>query len=941
MKSRKAQAFMTDFMASIAIFGAILTLFMTMWSLGVDSQQSFDREDLLQEQAERTADFLVTTEGYPNNWEEEGVEARIPGFATSDNVLSAKKIKAFNHLSYERQTVLTKTQNFTLKFRDSETGEILQPAEVEDGEEDGTEGGELGNMLGAEPIAYIVQSGAEFSTLESLDNLNNSEREWYFYFPSEENQNELDDLTAEEVYTNEGSGRQMMERMISDAADKGWSSFTVGERVEASMISEVTDIDSDGGREVYYKDGDDILNYYDMETGQTTRVDSVTGFARMGAVADFTEEEGVELAYIDDNDQIAFYNLNTDTVTETTVNAQDLGQSFTNEDATAVALTNGNDNLAYYSQENGETVTAANGERVGGVSDIDGDGENEIAYMDGNGNLAYHGIESDSSEATSFQIQDVGWSNNGRTAVHSNSNDHFGYWNYTDSSFQNTGIAAESVSDFTQINGKDSILYLDTVENQDLAVYDAEHGVKKYLRTGDSQNIRASEGGYSVNLPDYGQSVAYQDSDGYLNFYVRSEDNTVRLNKRVDYVGGAADIDGDGSQEISYIDNDNRDLEYYDFEDREFVNAMEAGSTVRGKEVGEPADLDNDDSVELAYMTDNDNLGYYDFEDQEVVEFNSLGQIQTLGASKDVDFDDNNEIIYVQNGDTLAYYDPVDDEVEETGVEADYAGGAADITGSPEREIMYRNNDQQIAYYNTNTGETVEETTRIRRTGSMMQLNEDDGFDGIAINNDNRLGYFDFSLSLNYNTVISENADIQQNNVENTPILEQAVDQGMTYYHSRNDLSIIREVFGINTQDSGSDTGEVQKVEPLISSEFEVGDEVPFSNVQTAIEPTEADQVFVNSTASPDACLACGIKYGDGGVYYLADMSVEGTDNQASLNEPGEVISSAEAVGAGNPFNIGINPLDSANTVIAVDRQVAVNRSGELQKAEMDYIVWR
>lgn len=925
---------MSDFAVSMALFGVILAAFFVPWNTMIESDQRFSEEQFLKTEAERTASLLISTPGYPANWEEEDVEVSIPGFsATQDNVISMNKLEAFARMRNTSQRSVLGTQGFSIEFRDSETGKILNYSSSED-EED-----EISSYIGRGPVAYVVQEGAEFSSLEALGDLNESGREWYFYFPSESNQDQLDSLTAEQVYTNEGSGPPMMERLISDAADKGWNSFTVGERVEASTISEAADIDGDGGREVYYKDGDDILNYYDMETGQTVQIDSVTGFARMGAVADFTEEEGLELAYIDDNDQIAFYNRNTDTVTETTVNAQDLGQSFTNEGATAVALTNGNDNLAYYSQENGETVTSANGERVGGVSDIDSDGENEIAYMDGNGNLAYHGIESDSSEATSFQIQDVGWSNNGRTAVHSNSNDHFGYWNYTDSSFQNTGIPAESVSDFTQIDGKDSILYLDTVENQDLAVYDTEHGVKKYLRTGEGQDIRASEGGYRVNILGYGQSVAYQDSDGYLNFYVRNEENNVRLNKRVDYVGSAADIDGDGSQEIAYIDNDNRDLEYYDFEDREFVNAIEDGSTVRGKEVGEPADLDDDDSVELAYMTDNDNLGYYDFEDQEVVEFNSLGQVQTLGASKDVDFDDNNEIIYIQNGDTLAYYDPVDDEVEETGVEADYAGGAADITGSPEREIMYRNSDQQIAYYNTNTGETVEETSRIRRTGSMMQLNEDDGFDGIAINNNNRLGYFDFSLSLNYNTVISENADIQQNNVENTAILEQAVDQGMTYYHSRNDLSIIREVFGINTQDPGSDTGEVQQREPLISSSFEEGEEISFSNVQSGLQLTGSDRVFVNSTAAPDACLACRTDYGDGKIYYLADMSLEGTSNQSSLENPENSITSPVRIG--NPFDLGLNITETAETVISVDRQVIVNKSGGFENAEMNYVVWR
>lgn len=115
---------MTDFMASVAIFGAIITLFMTMWSLGVDSQTSFDREDLLRSQAERTADFMVTTGGYPENWEETGVEARIPGFATQQNVLSVEKIEAFNNLTYEEQKTLTKTQNFYLRFVNG-TGSVI------------------------------------------------------------------------------------------------------------------------------------------------------------------------------------------------------------------------------------------------------------------------------------------------------------------------------------------------------------------------------------------------------------------------------------------------------------------------------------------------------------------------------------------------------------------------------------------------------------------------------------------------------------------------------------------------------------------------------------------------------------------------------------------------------------------------------------------------
>lgn len=132
---------MTDFMASVAIFGAILTLFMTMWGLGIDSQDSFDREDLLQDQAERTVDFMVTTQGYPENWEQPSVEPRIPGFATSDNVLSMEKLEAFSNISYEEQKRLTKTQNFTLTFSDTETGETLE--HEGDGENPFDIGGEL------------------------------------------------------------------------------------------------------------------------------------------------------------------------------------------------------------------------------------------------------------------------------------------------------------------------------------------------------------------------------------------------------------------------------------------------------------------------------------------------------------------------------------------------------------------------------------------------------------------------------------------------------------------------------------------------------------------------------------------------------------------------------------------------------------------------------
>lgn len=942
MKTRKAQAFMTDFMASVAIFGAILTLFMTMWSLGVESQTSFDREDMLRKQAERTADFMVTTEGYPSNWEQSAVEARIPGFAENDNILSAEKIKAFGNLSYERRKTLTKTQNFTLEFRDSRTGKILN--ETIDGE-DGGDGGEGdegfdANAIGSEPVAYIVQSGVELSSLEFLDDLNESGREWYFYYPSESDRDQLDQLTAEEVYVNDDDGPPMVERMIADAADKGYNKFRIGDRVEAATTSEITDLDGDGGREFFYEDGDDRLNIYDLEDKTIRSIETVPEFARMGAVDDFAATAGDELAYINDNERLTFYSLEDDEITETSQSAIDVGDATNIGGEQALFLIDGDDNLLYYT-DSGTTDTSLNGQRVGGAGDVDDDGSTEVAFMDENDELVFYEPEDGSEESTTFQITDAGWIYQESVAVISNSNDHFGLWNATDSSFENSEIEAEYVSDFTEVDGIPSVLFTDTQRNQDLAFYDANTGVRRYLRTGESEDIRADDGGWEVDIPGYGQSFAYVDGSGYINFYIRSQDTTAHLRQRAQYLGGSGDVDGDGVDELVYLDNDNRNLDYYDFEQGTSIAVQEDGSNVRGKEIGVPADLDNDDRVEIPYMTDNDLLGYYDYEDNQITEFASVGQIDTLGGTGDIDREGNQEIIYIAD-DTVQYYDAVDSENTDTGQEASYAGGAADLTGNPELEVVYRNADQQLEYYNPNTDSATEETTRIRRAGSVTELNEDDGYDGIITNQNSRLGYFDFSLSLNYNTVVAENVDVEPGNIENDAILRSAVEAGMTYLHTRNDVTMLSDTFGMDTQDPGSDTAEIQKVEPLLNSDqYSVGDEVPFSNVQTGFQ--NVDEVFANSTGDPAACMACRQDFGDGKVYYLVGLEAEDSSSQIGFDNVSDSVKSNETVvtESENPFNQGIDPIPEAETVIVVDRQVAVNRSGNIQPVELEYVVWR
>jgi len=59
-------------------------------------------EDQIRQDAYYTTTFLVSTQGYPADWNQSTVE--IVGLASeSDNVISAQKLREFRKISYERQ----------------------------------------------------------------------------------------------------------------------------------------------------------------------------------------------------------------------------------------------------------------------------------------------------------------------------------------------------------------------------------------------------------------------------------------------------------------------------------------------------------------------------------------------------------------------------------------------------------------------------------------------------------------------------------------------------------------------------------------------------------------------------------------------------------------------------------------------------------------------
>jgi hypothetical protein len=114
----KGQTFMPDFMASMVIFGLVLTVFLSSWSTVVSDQGELEKEGVI-DTADRTSTFLVSTSGYPENWNSDSVE--IVGFAQSENILDFDKIREFGDISYSNQTRLMRARDFYLEF-ENETG---------------------------------------------------------------------------------------------------------------------------------------------------------------------------------------------------------------------------------------------------------------------------------------------------------------------------------------------------------------------------------------------------------------------------------------------------------------------------------------------------------------------------------------------------------------------------------------------------------------------------------------------------------------------------------------------------------------------------------------------------------------------------------------------------------------------------------------------------
>lgn len=125
---------MPDFIGSLLVFSVVLTVFLFSWNSVEANQNKFGTENQMRQDAYYTTTFLVSTQGYPEDWTNSTVE--IPGFTSeSDNVISTDKLREFRELSYKKQKKLLGARNFYLVFKDEEDNIIqLDSENIEYGE---------------------------------------------------------------------------------------------------------------------------------------------------------------------------------------------------------------------------------------------------------------------------------------------------------------------------------------------------------------------------------------------------------------------------------------------------------------------------------------------------------------------------------------------------------------------------------------------------------------------------------------------------------------------------------------------------------------------------------------------------------------------------------------------------------------------------------------
>ncbi|WP_181693290.1 hypothetical protein [Natronomonas sp. LN261] len=185
--------------------------------------------------------------------------------------------------------------------------------------------------------------------------------------------------------------------------------------------------------------------------------------------------------------------------------------------------------------------------------------------------------------------------------------------------------------------------------------------------------------------------MAFTDSNSNLKF-VDADGNVGDTGVTADDVGGVADFDDDGDQEIAFVGSNGV----------EFVDASGSTTTMdtAANDIGGVGDPDEDGDPEVAYM-DGTNLQFVDGAGN----IDDLGRsVNGVGGIGDVDDDGSPEIVAEgYTYDYLTYYQPDGTEDASFDTTPLYdAGTVGDIDGDGAVEAMYKNQNNNLGYADAN-----------------------------------------------------------------------------------------------------------------------------------------------------------------------------------------------------------------------------------------------
>lgn len=243
------QTFMPDYMGSILVFGILATIFLHSWNSVLQDQTRFSQEEEMRFRGFHTTVFLVSTPGYPEDWNSSNVE--IPGFADPSHVIQSSKLEEFRDLSYSEQTRLLEAEEFYMEV--SRHNRSLES-----------------ESLGSLPVAYMPREGRQMSEVEVLDVLNGSGLTWDLYWPSNKDEDKLDSLDARRVYNYTDQGDAMFDDLLVNASSGSYETvISENTNLDTGDIQNETELEQfvrDGGSFIHMEEKPELIrDTFDFE----------------------------------------------------------------------------------------------------------------------------------------------------------------------------------------------------------------------------------------------------------------------------------------------------------------------------------------------------------------------------------------------------------------------------------------------------------------------------------------------------------------------------------------------------------------------------------------------------------------------------------------------------------------------------------------------------